>query len=181
MANTTIAELMPTVFQTAYVTSNIDRAAELMKSKWNIPHFLIIDEPEIKDQHYRGKPAFWKAKVGQGFAGDMNIELIEPVEGETSVYSSQLADTGFSLSIHHFGVLAGDSEADLNKTEKALEGQGYPFIISGFAPGMGKFGYIDLLEEGGHFLEVAFIPQEGWEFFAGVKNKNQELSQGRWI
>lgn len=60
----------------------------------------------------RGKPAEWKTKISNGQMGDVQLELLEPVEGAQALKES-LDETGEGL--HHIGFLSDDVDADIEK------------------------------------------------------------------
>ncbi len=66
-----------------------------------------------------GKPAEWKTKISNANLGGVELELLEPVEGEQALKES-LDTTGEGL--HHIGFLAKDVDTEMSKwTQKGLK------------------------------------------------------------
>jgi methylmalonyl-CoA/ethylmalonyl-CoA epimerase len=62
-----------------------------------------------------GKPAEWKTKISNATLGDIQIELLEPAEGNQALKES-LDATGEGL--HHIGFVADDVDAELERGKK---------------------------------------------------------------
>ncbi len=59
----------------------------------------------LRDMHYHGQPARFGLRHAFGFSKDIQIELIEPLEGP-SIFADHLATHGEGL--HHFGIYVPD-------------------------------------------------------------------------
>jgi methylmalonyl-CoA/ethylmalonyl-CoA epimerase len=62
-----------------------------------------------------GKPAEWKTKISNGRMGNVELELLEPVEGNQALKES-LDTTGEGL--HHIGFLCMDVDAEIATAKK---------------------------------------------------------------
>jgi len=116
---------------------------------------------------YRGAPADFVADISLSYAGDMQLELIAPVSGE-SVYSDFLDTVGPGL--HHICV-AVDDDAEF---ERELARAGAPVVQAGVMPGGMRFAYVSAPESGVPYIEIACIPSEIKSFFAYIKQQQQE-------
>ena len=116
---------------------------------------------------YRGQPADFVAHVSLSYAGDTQLELIEPVRGE-SIYSEFLEGSGPGLhhvaveatSPEHFEEMLGDAERD-----------GASVVCRGVMPGGMRFAYLSAEQAGIPYLEVTHIPSEIRAFFDYVKQE----------
>jgi len=116
---------------------------------------------------HRGRPADYVAHVSLSYAGDTQLELIEPVRGE-SIYAEFLDASGPGL--HHVAVEADD----LDHFETMLvdaERDGASVVSRGTMPGGMSFAYLSAAEVGVPYLEVAFVPSEIRAFFDYVKQE----------
>jgi catechol 2,3-dioxygenase-like lactoylglutathione lyase family enzyme len=106
--------------------------------------------PEYFKMTYRGKPADFKFKVALGMMGEMQIELIEVLRGET-IYGEFLEQKGEGL--HHLGF----DVKNMDERIEALEKLGIGVLQSGERIGA-RFAYMDTEKTVG--LIVEFIERE---------------------
>src|SRR3954449_10881358 len=84
--------------QLAYVVDDMDRYLEFWTGEMRAGPFFRGDfTPE--DQVYRGEPTSAALSVAFGFHGDMQIELIQPLDDKPSVFAEGLVSEG--TGIHH--------------------------------------------------------------------------------
>jgi catechol 2,3-dioxygenase-like lactoylglutathione lyase family enzyme len=112
---------------------------------------------------YRGRPADFVADISLSYAGDTQLELIAPVNGD-SIYTEFLDRTGPGL--HHICVEVDDVEA-------ALAERGAEVVQRGVMPGGMEFAYVTARQAGVPYLEIAHIPSEIRAFFDYVKQEQQ--------
>jgi len=117
-----------------------------MEAYWNI---LGIGPWEIRDwgshvlydRTYYGKPAWARERIAHAYIGDLELELVQPVEGE-SVYSDWLVEHG--EGIHHLKFLCNN----IDEVSETLVEQGFLSIQSGHfgdpKENAGGFNYIDI-------------------------------------
>jgi catechol 2,3-dioxygenase-like lactoylglutathione lyase family enzyme len=110
---------------------------------------------------YRGRPADFVADIALSYAGDMQLELIAPVTGE-SIYTDFLDRGGPGL--HHICVEVDDVEAAL--AQRAAE-----VVQRGVMPGGMEFAYVSAEQAGVPYIEIARIPPEIRSFFDYVKQE----------
>ena len=65
-------------YQIGIVVPDIHKAMDFFKAKLGVPEFLFIEKPELQDETYMGKPAPLRLHLAFGWAGDMQVELIQP-------------------------------------------------------------------------------------------------------
>ncbi len=128
-----------------FVVKDLEKAMERFRSHWGIGSFRLLDSdhPEGivhgKNVHYKGKLAFAQA-------GTIEIELIEPTEGE-SIWWEFLRANG--EGVHHLGVYISDLEKELAMyKEKGIE-----VLMSGETDHV-KLAYMDTKATAGVIVEL---------------------------
>jgi len=92
------------IFQTAYVTPDIDAAMALAARRFAAPRMQVNRDIAIETGQGVAHCHFALA-----FVGAVQIELIQPAGGADDVYRAQVPDAG--LRLHHVGVLVDDDAA----------------------------------------------------------------------
>src|SRR5260370_24379838 len=93
------------VFQVAYVVHDIQVAQRSFNETLGVPRFFVIENITFKEYTYRGQPVECLQHVAFGYAGTMQIELIQPLSGENAV-TEFLHQRG--QGIHHLGIQVAD-------------------------------------------------------------------------
>jgi 4-hydroxyphenylpyruvate dioxygenase-like putative hemolysin len=122
------------VNQVGIVVRDMDKA---IRNYWEIfgISFPKVVVPDYFNRVYRGKPGNFRMKIGLAMMGEVQIELIQPLEGKT-IYGEFLERWG--EGIHHLGF-------DLNNLDErvaAFQELGIGVLMSGERVG-GKFAYMD--------------------------------------
>ncbi len=100
---------LPPLHHIGTVVKDIEKAAEYYSATFGIGPFTIR-ESFMENVLLRGRPVSPTIKVGSAKMGSIEIELLEPVEGE-SVYAEFLSSQGEGL--HHVGFSVTDIEDKL--------------------------------------------------------------------
>jgi methylmalonyl-CoA/ethylmalonyl-CoA epimerase len=137
-----------TVTQVAIVVKDIEKA----RNNW--AQVLGIEAPEVsvaesnpsRPTLYNGKPSDAKAKLAFLSMDNLQIELIEPMGGN-STWQEFLDKNG--EGIHHIAFWI----KDINGMEKKFQLQGMPTVMSGGWDG-GAYNYISSEKELGCILEL---------------------------
>jgi catechol 2,3-dioxygenase-like lactoylglutathione lyase family enzyme len=94
------------------------------------------EAPLVYDRTYRGEKAWAREKIALVKVGDLELELVQPVDGQ-SIYHDWLREHG--EGIHHMNFLTDD----VDETRAVLANEGFPLIQSGkFGPPEEKGGYV---------------------------------------
>src|SRR6202023_4107439 len=122
-----------TPVQIAWVTADLDATERTLTGllgarKWVRMHAVHFGPDTCT---YPGRPADFRADISLSYAGEMQLELIAPVSGE-SVYTEYLRDGGPGL--HHIAIEA-DSAEDLAKDVEHPGGGGGARGQTGGVPG----------------------------------------------
>jgi len=115
------------------------------------------DDSNISEMTYHGKPARHRFRVALTMVGPMQLELIQPVEGE-NIYSDFLREHGEGL--HHVGHVKVDNSSE---ALVALEKAGLRCLQSGRVAG-GQyagvgFAYMDAVNTLGTIIELFETPE----------------------
>lgn len=112
---------------------------------------------------FRGRPADFTAHVSLAYAGDLQLELIQPVSGE-SIYSEFLGRSGAGL--HHVAFETDDLDAAVARARTA----GLEVLQQGvMAGGLMSFAYVDGTRWGAPYVEILQLTEELRAFFAAVR------------
>jgi methylmalonyl-CoA/ethylmalonyl-CoA epimerase len=135
MKNTTAKSPFSNLLHVGIVVRNMDKAVERLESL-GIGPFEAISLPPIGKRLFRGKPYVGKVKGLIGKIGELEIELFQPVEGE-SPHKEFLDSKG--EGIQHIAFAVDDIEKEVAKFTE----QGVSILLSGRWQG-GGFAYLDL-------------------------------------
>ena len=112
---------------------------------------------------YRGKPADFVADISLSYAGETQLELIAPVNGQ-SIYTDFLDRAGAGL--HHICI-------EVEDVERALAERDAEAVQRGLIPGGMEFAYVSAEAAGVPYIEIAHIPPVIRAFFDHVKQEQQ--------
>ncbi|MGH3636122.1 VOC family protein [Mycobacterium sp.] len=154
--------------QIAWVTPSLDATEGALSALLGVKKWIRLPNVHFGPDGctYRGRPADFVADIALSYAGDMQLELIAPVSGE-SIYTEFLRDCGPGL--HHICFETDDIETAL--TEAAANGG--EVVQRGTMPGGMEFGYVSAPEAGVPFIEIAHIPAEIRQFFDYIKQEQR--------
>lgn len=143
------------LFQVGIVVRDLKKSIQLYEELLGIGPW---QQMEIKREMFRSMTTNGKPVEKAGFltglamAGSMQLELIQPVEGDQP-YSDFLTDHGEGL--HHVGHI---HVPDVDAAVRDLEARGFPCIFAGSTPGT-KFAYVDMSKALGVIVELIEAPQ----------------------
>ncbi len=117
----------------------------VVENYWNILgigpwEIYLWEAPLVYERKYHGKPAWAREKIALAQVGAVQLELVQPVEGD-SIYRDFLMEHGEGL--HHMNFLVDD----VDKTAEILAKEGFPTLQSGrvWSPeDKGGYNYIDI-------------------------------------
>ena len=127
------------------VVRDIDKAIEHLSS-FGIGPFEKHTSTPLIERQFRGKPANWQTKRSTAKMGQLEIELLQPVEGESAA-KEFLESKG--EGIHHIGFAVDDLDREMAK----LVRQGAKVVMSGKWAG-GGFAYLEIDAIGGLIIEL---------------------------
>ncbi len=146
---------LPGHFQNGYVTRDLERAVAMFAREYGV-HDFVYDDAEVVVTTPGGEGTA-RFRVALAWAGDRQVELIQPESGPVGLYLDALpADD--SLRFHHMGMRCDSLEPI--RAEAAR--RGWPIAMAGSVPGI-DFMYIDAAAQLGHHLEYMCATPEAWE------------------
>lgn len=153
------------ISQTAWVVQDLDATEQFF-----IDHLGVRKWVRIPDVHfgpetcvYRGRPADFVAHVSLSYLADMQLELIQPVRGD-SIYTEFLERGGPGL--HHVCFHTDDLSAAL---DAATAGDVEVAQRGTMAGGGVEFAYLDGSAAGAPYIELAQIGPDMRRFYDYVK------------
>lgn len=121
---------LPNVQQVGIVVEDIEDSMERYRAILGIEPWTgyRFEPPALSETTYRGEPVEYGMRLAHGYAGEMDIELIEPLFGPT-IYTDHLDNHGEGL--HHIkSSWPGDPERTY-RVVAAFEDAGIAVIQSG--------------------------------------------------
>jgi catechol 2,3-dioxygenase-like lactoylglutathione lyase family enzyme len=153
------------VTQIAWVTDDIAATESLLREQLGSGPWTRIPDVHFDAAHsrLRGVPTEFTAHISLAYAGDLQLELIEPVAGE-SVHTEFLARCGPGL--HHVCFAVDDLAAACARAEAA----GVPVLQTGsMMDGEIEFAYLDGSSAGAPYVELARIGPQMAAFFEAIR------------
>lgn len=154
------------VIQVSWVVRDVAESESFLGNQFGAGPWTRMPDVRFgpEEASYRGAPADFTAHVSLAYAGDLQLELIQPVVGE-SIYTELLERSGPGL--HHVCFETDDLDAAVARAEEA----GLEVVQQGvMAGGLMSFAYVDGAAWGVPFVEVAQLTEDMRAFFAAVKS-----------
>lgn len=126
---------MGSVVQTAFVVADIHAAISHFQRDCGVGPFFMLERFLVEGQIYRGAPSKADVTLAMGFAGHMQIELIQPLDDHPSVYRETIERRGYGF--HHFGIAFVDVDAAM----PAYLDRGYTLAFRAPVPTGGSVAY----------------------------------------
>jgi len=154
------------VVQLAWVTDDIAATEALLRDQFGCGRWTRIPDVVFDREHsrLRGEPTEFTAHISLAYAGDLQLELIQPVAGE-SVHTEFLARCGPGL--HHLCFAVDDLTAACARAEDA----GVPVLQTGsMMDGEIEFAYLDGSSAGVPYVELARIGPQMQAFYEAIRH-----------
>ena len=138
-----------TICQMAYVVEDLDAAIDWWIKKTGVGPWFVLPSFGGEGHVYRGAPCTSNVAIAMSFAGSTNIELIQPLDNNPSVYKETIDKTGYGF--HHFGVARDDIEDEVERRiargEVMLQRAPVPTggSVAFFEGGEGAPGFVELI------------------------------------
>ena len=160
--------IAPGFCQVAWVVKDIAAAEKFFIETMGVGRFMHMENLAAKDTEgtYLGKPGNWVCHLYLAYAGDTQIELIQPVSGE-SMYQESLDRHGDA--VQHVAYFLDDSAYDAAAAH--MESSGYPEIQSFRLP-IARVGYFDTRSAVGVVTEIVGVKEGGQQFLSDLKAGN---------
>jgi len=148
-------------YQNAYVTRNIDQAVAQFKERADI-RLLLETEISVTLWTPHGE-GIGTQKLAFLWIGDMQIELIQPGQGDVLALYRDALPADDRLRFHHVCHRIDDWDAFLAQVVR----QRFPVALKGGTPGMLQFLYLDTRKWLGHYTEYVWMVPERWAAMGG--------------
>ncbi len=137
------------LYQVGIVGRDLENSMRNYESILGIGPWQVFDaDPSIvSDVIYHGKLVEHRFRVAIAMVGPLQLELIQPVEGD-SVFIDHLNEHG--EGIHHLGHIRVDN---LDEAVQSLEKDGFPCLQRGSLPGL-DYAYMDMTALLGYIIEL---------------------------
>lgn len=135
------------IMQTAFVVADLTASIDHFIRDCGAGPFFVLDHFLGPDQFYRGEVSRADVAIAMGFAGHMQIELIQPLDDHPSVYRETVQQRGYGF--HHFGIACADVDAALPR----YLADGYALAFRAAVPTGGAVAYL----EGGSAAAPGFL------------------------
>jgi len=139
------------ICQMAYVVKDIHEAIDWWINKMGVGPWFLLPSFGAPDHIYRGRPNKSNVAIAMSFAGSMNIELLQPLDDEMSVYKETVDKIGYGF--HHFGLAIDGDEIEEEVARRVARGEVLahraPVPTGGrvayFEGGAGAPGFVELI------------------------------------
>ncbi len=153
------------VIQLAWVTDDIAATERLLHEQFGSGPWTRLDDVRFAPETttLRGGPTEFLAHISLAYAGDLQLELIQPVSGAT-IHQEFLDAHGPGL--HHLCFGVDDVDAACAEAEAA----GVPVLMRGsMADGEIDFAYVDGSASGAPYVELVRIGPQIQAFYDAIR------------
>ena len=150
--------------QVAWVTDDLEATEASLGRQFGISAWTRMGDVHFGPDTcvYRGEAADFVAAVSLAYSGDLQLELIQPVRGE-SIYSEHLREHGPGL--HHTCFEVEDIDAAVG----ASLADGWECVQRGSMSGLMEFAYLTKDGSGASCIELCRIGDDLKAMFAAMK------------
>ena len=149
-------------FQLGYVFPRASTGEAFMLSM-GAGRFTRFDDAPVHSQTLNGVPMECRQNLAFGFLGDLNIELVEPIDGQ-NIYT-QFLDGQPEGGLHH---IAWKVE-DIDDAMAAMRNAGLNEVQTGRFGAGTRFAYYDARTPLGHYLELLYFDADTQALFDTLK------------
>ena len=143
--------------QICIVTRDLDACIHSYADRMGIGPWWIQEyaAPELFDTHFRGEPGRFSMRLALAWTGDLNWEIIQPLEGP-SIYHEFLEAHGEGLQ--HAAVLLEDTGLDWDACVAEFESRGFAPVMGGRWDKV-RFCYFETEDALKTTIELVFRPK----------------------
>lgn len=158
--------------QIGYVVRDLAAAEVWFQKILGVPAWTRMENLAFgADCSYRGRPADYAAHLSIGYLRDTQIELIEPIRGE-SPYTEFLDSKGPGL--HHLAFDVPDFDASV----AALSGSGLDVLARGAVGPGSQFAYFDAESAETSVIEILGFDEGTRAFMEALKKQSADALAG---
>ena len=156
------------IIQVCWVVEDIAAAEEFHSAHFGVGTWTRL--PDIRfgpeDVRLHDRPADFTVHVAMAYAGDLQLELIQPVSGD-SIYTEHLARSGPGL--HHVCFETDDLDAAVARARAAGLDVPMQGVMGG---GLMSFAYVDGARWGVPYVELAQLTDDMRAFYATIRERS---------
>ncbi len=151
--------------QVCWVVPDIQASEQVFRETLGIPRFFKLENIRAQDVAgtYRGQPADWEFHLYLAYAGETQIELIQPLSGR-SMYQDFLDQHG--PGVQHIATAV--PEGAYEEVTAALQRRGHE-LLQGFRLPVATVGYFDTYATLGVVTEIIGLTDGGQQLFDQIK------------
>ncbi|MGW4339521.1 VOC family protein [Rhodococcus koreensis] len=139
--------------QMAYVTNDMDRALTEFADTFGVTKFFRTDNAE----YAVGSGRVAICHVAVAVSGGVQIEVIQPIGGESQLYRTVLDGDDYQLRHHHVAYFPETLE-QLGELRDGMRAAGFELVVDATGP-YGSYFYADTRRSLGHYIEcICFEP-----------------------
>lgn len=153
------------VVQLCWVTEDVAATEAFLSTNFGVGAWTRLNDIRFDPENctLHGEPADFTVHVSLGYAGDLQLEIIQPVSGD-SIYTEFLAVSPPGL--HHLCFEVEDMGAALASARAA----GVEVVQAGSMMGGGmEFAYLDGAAYGVPYVELAYLGPDIKAFYEAIK------------
>ena len=154
------------ITQNGYVVPEIEAAMHHWSGNLGIGPWYRLGVMAFEDLRYRGVPTAARVEIALANSGDLQIELIQPLDREPTPYGDFLAATGGRGGLQH--VSSWPDGADYDRSMAAFTAAGGEVLFQGRL-GRTRFVYLDTGPEPGTVFEMADLSPGSRKLFAAIR------------
>lgn len=158
-----MSRIFGNVRQNGYVVRDIRAAMRHWTETLGVGPFFYVKAAPIENFHYMGKPSGCRCAIALANSGDLQIELIEPLNDEPSMYRDFLAAGREGLQ--HVAYWTEKMDEDLAR----IAALGYRVGQSGTVGENGRFVYYTTEAHPGTVVELSEISGRKGELFRAIR------------
>jgi len=141
------------IVQTGYIVNDIDDAMTGWVKHAGVGPFICYRDVDMP-AHYDGVETLIKVHVGIAYRGDMQIELIQPLNDVPSPYQSWLQQG--RVGMHHLAFMVDD----IDKARTELNERGLETCCTLDLGDVGRYAYLRADFMGDAFIELLQVPED---------------------
>ncbi|ABE36218.1 glyoxalase/Bleomycin resistance /Dioxygenase superfamily protein [Paraburkholderia xenovorans LB400] len=104
------------ITQVGYVVENIDEAMRSFTTQLGVGPWFLSGPFETTGAEYRRKPTNIRLKLAVAFSGHMQVEVIQQLDDQPSVYRELIERSGYGF--HHFALATKDIDAEIARLQE---------------------------------------------------------------
>jgi hypothetical protein len=156
-----MSKIFGPIAQNGYVVPDLDQAIAHWATSLGVGPWFEMDTSIFKEMVYRGEPTSMSVRIALANSGDLQIELIQPLDDEPSPYRDFLTATGGRGGLQHI------SSWPVKEVFDALLAT-HPVAFSGRGGGT-RFAYFEQALDFGTMMEIADLTDGTRAYFEEIK------------